>query len=159
MAEYKPLTTVPDVDLARYMGEWRVIAVIPYFAEKNAWDSTESYALRPDGKIDNCFRCRRGSFEAKQKRYNFTAEVVNNETNAEWKVRLLPFLKVPYLIIDLDSDYQWTVVGYPSRRYGWIMARETSLPNETLDGIFARLKAQGYDRARFAMVPQPKEQP
>jgi apolipoprotein D and lipocalin family protein len=159
MAELTPLTTVPKVDLARYMGDWRVIAVIPYFAEKNAFDSIESYALRPDGKIDNWFRCRRGSFEAKQKSYHFTAEVVNKETNAEWKVRFLPFLKVPYLIIDLDPDYQWTVVGYPSRRYGWIMARETSLPRDTLDGIFARLKAQGYDPARFAMVPQPKGKP
>ena len=46
-----PLITVPKVDLARYMGDWRVIAVIPYFAEKNAFDSIESYALRPDGKI------------------------------------------------------------------------------------------------------------
>ena len=159
MSSPKPLITVPKVELARYMGDWRVIAIIPYFAEKNAFDSIESYALRPDGKIDNWFRFRRGSFEAKQKRYDFTAEVVNKETNAEWKVRFLPFVKVPYLIIDLDEDYQWTVVGYPSRRYGWIMARNTTLPKQTLEGIFERLKAQGYDPARFVMVPQPAVKP
>ena len=155
MSASKPLITVPKVDLARYMGDWRVIAIIPYFAEKNAFDSIESYALRPDGQIDNSFRFRRGSFESKQKQYNFTAEVVNKETNAEWRVRFLPFVKVPYLIIDLDADYQWTVVGYPSRKYGWIMARDTTLPKKTLEGIFERLKAQGYDPARFVMVPQP----
>ena len=117
MSSPNPLVTVQKVDLVRYMGDWRVIAIIPYFAEKNAFDSIESYALRPDGKIANWFRFRRGSFDAKQKQYDFTAEVVNKETNAEWRVRFLPFVKVPYLIIDLDADYQWTVVGYPSRRY------------------------------------------
>jgi apolipoprotein D and lipocalin family protein len=35
------------------MGDWYVIASIPYFAEKDCVDSIESYALRPDGKIDN----------------------------------------------------------------------------------------------------------
>jgi len=149
-----PLKTVARVDLPRYMGDWRVISVIPYFAERNAWDSIESYALRPDGHIDNWFRCRRGSFTAKQKRYNFTAEVVNKETNAEWRVKFLPFIKVPYLIIDLDPQYQWTVVGHPSRKYGWIMARDKTLPAAVLAGIHDRLAAQGYDPGKFVMVPQ-----
>ena len=48
-----PLRTVSHVDLPRYMGDWYVIANIPYFAEKNCYDSIESYALRPDGAIDN----------------------------------------------------------------------------------------------------------
>ena len=149
-----PLKTVPHVDLPRYMGDWRVISVIPYFAERNAWDSIESYALRPDGKIDNWFRCRRGSFTAKQKKYEFTAEVVNKRTNAEWRVKFLPFVKVAYLIIDLDPDYQWTVVGHPSRKYGWIMARDKTLPAPVMKGIHERLAAQGYDPAKFVMVPQ-----
>jgi len=57
-----PLRPVPQVDLQRYMGDWYVLANIPYFAEKNCLDSVESYALRSDGKIDNWFTCRKGSF-------------------------------------------------------------------------------------------------
>ena len=45
-----PLRTVQHVDLKRYMGDWRVISNIPYFAEKGRVDSVESYALRPDGR-------------------------------------------------------------------------------------------------------------
>src|ERR1700733_5169440 len=55
----EPLRTVSHVDLQRYMGDWYVIANIPYFAEKNCYDSIESYALRPDGAIDNWFTCRK----------------------------------------------------------------------------------------------------
>jgi apolipoprotein D and lipocalin family protein len=148
------LRTVSKVDLPRFMGDWRVIANIPYFAERDAVDSVESYALRPDGKIANWFVFRRGSWDAPLKRFDFSAEVVNTQTNAEWRVRFLPMVKVAYLIIDLDPDYQWTVIGHPSRRYGWIMARERTLPDDVYAGILSRLAAQGYDPSKFAKVPQ-----
>lgn len=154
MAKKSDLKTVAHVDLPRYMGKWRVIAIIPYFAEKNCVDSIEGYELRPDGLIANTFEFRKKSFDAPQKKLEFLAEVVNKETNAEWRVRFLPFLKVAYLIIDLDPNYQWVVIGHPSRKYGWIMAREKSLPDDVYKGILERLTAQGYDASKFAKVPQ-----
>ncbi len=149
-----PLRTVQHVDLKRYMGDWRVISNIPYFAEKGRVDSVESYALRPDGRIDNWFVSRKGTFAAPQQRVDALAWVHNRETNAEWRVRFLGFVTVEYLIIDLDPQYRWTVVGHPSRNYGWIMARGKTLPEKTRGEIMARLVAQGYDPARFVMVPQ-----
>jgi len=154
-----PLRTVPKVDLPRFMGDWRVIANIPYFAERGNVDSVESYALRPDGTIANSFLFRKKSFDAPLKRFDFTAEVVNTDTNAEWRVRFLPLVKVAYLIIDLDPNYQWTVIGHPSRKYGWIMAREKTLPDAVYQSILQRLAAQGYDPSKFAKVPQVRDQP
>jgi apolipoprotein D and lipocalin family protein len=153
-----PLKTVRHVDLPRYMGDWRVIANIPYFAERDCVDSIESYALRPDGKIANWFRCRKKSFNAPQKRFDFVGRVTNKETNAEWKIRFAPLINVSYLIIDLDPAYQWTVVGHPSRKYGWIMHREKTMPESTYREILARLETQGYDPKAFAKVPQPPGQ-
>lgn len=157
-ASQTPLRTVPRVDLPRFMGDWRVIANIPYFAERGNVDSVESYALRADGKIANGFVFRKKSFDAPVKRYDFTAEVKNKETNAEWRVKFLPLVKVAYLIIDLDPDYQWTVIGHPSRKYGWIMARAKTLPEATYAAILKRLEAQGYDPGKFAKVPQTRGQ-
>jgi apolipoprotein D and lipocalin family protein len=150
-----PLRTVAHVDLARYMGNWRVIAEIPYFAERGGVDSVESYALLPDGSIHNWFTMRKGSFNAPEKRIDAHAYVVNKETNAEWKVKFLGgLITAPYLVIDLDPDYQWTVVGYPSRNLGWIMARDKTMPEATYNAILKRLANQGYDPARFQKVPQ-----
>jgi apolipoprotein D and lipocalin family protein len=64
---------------------------------------------------------------------------------------------VDYLIIDQDPDYAWVAVGHPSRDYFWILSRTRSLPETTVDGIMTRAVAQGYDRSRFAEVPQPAE--
>ena len=136
------------------MGDWRVIANIPYFAEKNCVDSIEAYALRPDGKIDNFFTYRKKSFDAPQKRLQALAWVHDRQTNAEWRVRFFGLLTVKYLILDLDPNYQWTVIGHPSRKYGWIMARQKTLPDSIYEGILHRLAEKGYDPAKFQKVPQ-----
>ena len=149
-----PLTTVKHVDMARYMGDWRVIANIPYFAEKDCVDSIETYGLKPDGTIFNGFRFRKKSFDAPQQKIEAKAWVYNKETNAEWRIRFFGLITVKYLVLDLDPNYQWTVVGHPSRNYGWIMAREKTLPDATYEAILKRLDAMGYDSKRFVKVPQ-----
>lgn len=157
-ATSKPkLQTVRHVDLPRYMGDWRVIANIPYFAERGCVESLESYALRPDGKIANWFRFRKGSFDAPQKRVDFVAEVTNRDTNAEWRVHFAPLISAAYLIIDLDPNYRWVVVGHPSRRYGWIMARQPTLADGTYRTILKRLASQGYNPGDFVKVPQVRD--
>jgi apolipoprotein D and lipocalin family protein len=151
----QPLQTVPQVDLPRYMGDWYVIANIPYFAEKGCYDSIESYALRADGRIDNWFQCRKDSFDAPLKRKaTAIATVKDKASNAVWKVRFFGVISVSYLVLDLDPAYQWVAVGHPSRSYGWIMARSKTLDEATYQGILQRLAAQGYDPAKFEKVPQ-----
>ena len=104
--------------------------------------------------VANWFRFRKRSFAAPQKRYDFVGRVTNPQTNAEWSIRFAPLINVSYLIIDLDPEYRWTVVGHPSRKYGWIMHREKTMPEPIYQGILARLEAQGYDSKAFAKVPQ-----
>lgn len=151
----QPLRTVTQLDLPRYMGDWYVIANIPYFAERNCFDSIESYALRPDGKIDNWFRCRKKSFDAPlERKANAIATVEDKNSNALWSVRFFHLISVKYLILDLDPGYKWVAVGHPSRRYGWIMARSKALDPATYSSILRSLSEQGYDPKRFEMVPQ-----
>lgn len=151
----QPLQTVPHVDLPRYMGDWYVIANIPYFAEKNCFDSIESYALRADGNIDNWFTCRKDSFDAPlERKVNALAKVTDKTSNAAWRVRFFKVISVQYLILDLDLDYQWVAVGHPSRRYGWVMARAKILPEGTYHDILKKLGDQGYDVGKFEKVPQ-----
>ncbi len=151
----QPLRTVSHVDLPRYMGDWYVIANIPYFAESGCFDSIESYALRPDGDIDNWFQCRKKSFDAPlERKATALATVADKSTNAEWRVKFFKIVSVKYLILDLDPAYHWAVIGHPSRRYGWILSRSKTLPPAVYQGILARLGQQGYDTSKFQLVPQ-----
>jgi apolipoprotein D and lipocalin family protein len=151
----QPLKTASHVDIPKYMGDWHVIANIPYFAEKGCVDSIESYALRLDGDIDNRFTCRKNSKEAPMKQRAFARATIKDRTsNAVWSVRMFKVLPVRYLILELDPDYQWVALGHPTRRYGWIMSRSASLPDETYLKILNRLQEQGYDPSKFQKVPQ-----
>lgn len=150
-----PIRTVDHVDLPRYMGDWYVIAEIPNFAEKRCVDSVESYALRADGGIDNWFRCRRESFDAPMKQITSArARIADPDSNALWHLRFLKVISVDYLVLDLDPDYQWVMIGHPSRSFGWILARTRTLPDALRQSILARAQAQGYDPTRFVSVPQ-----
>ena len=142
------------MDLKRYTGDWRGIADIPYFAETDCVDSVETYGLWTDGRIGNWFTFRKGSIDAPQKKITGKAWVDDPKTNAEWRVRFLGVTTVAYPVLDLDPQYRWTVIGHPSRNYGWIMARTKTLPDATYRGILKRLGAQGYDPSRFVKVPQ-----
>jgi apolipoprotein D and lipocalin family protein len=152
-----PLRTVPHVDLNRYMGDWYVIANIPYVLENGKVATLDRYAPRPDGRMDNIFIFRKGSFDAPEQQWHGISWVHNRETNAEWRVQFIWPFRVPYLVIDLDPDYHWAVIGHPSRNYFWILARARSLPDDVYRGILERAAGQGYDTSRIAKVPQPPE--
>lgn len=138
---------VQQLDLRRYTGRWHEIAHLPMvFQRKCTTNITADYALRPDGRIDvrNACRTKEGRIEA--------AEAVARTTNGAQgalEVRFapaflswLPFAWADYWVLDIDPDYQWAVVGSPSRKYLWILSRE---PRMDLD-LFERLKADAVAR-------------
>lgn len=144
------------VDLPRFMGDWYVLANIPTWIERDAVNAIESYSLNPDGTIATTFTFRRGSAEGALKTYRPTGFIHNRETNAEWRMQFLWPFKAAFLITHLDDAYQTTLIGVPSRRYLWIMARQPSLPQAELDALIDLAVAQGHDRDRIQLVPQPQ---
>ena len=152
-----PVHTVPHVDLNRYLGNWYVIANIPYLLEKRKVATYDTYSMRADGQMNNVFTFRKGSFAAPEKSWHGVAWVVNHESNAEWRVRFLWPLYSTYLVLELDPDYRWAVVATPGHKLLWVLARERHLNDATYAKILQRIAAQGYDPNRLSKVPQPAE--
>lgn len=150
----QPLETVDFVDLDRFAGRWFVIESIGLAAEEGAHDEVETYTMLPDGEIDIDLTFREGSFDGPKRSIPQVGWVYDETTNAEWRVRPFWPLALDYLIIDLAPDYAWTVVGHPSRRWVWIMARAPRVPEATLAGIRQRLTEVGYDVSQLERIPQ-----
>ncbi len=149
-----PLKTVEKVDLGRYMGPWYVIASIPTFIEKQAYNGIETYRLDPDGTVDTVFTFNDGGFDGPAKRYNprgFVRDTVNNST---WGMQFIWPIKAEFLITHLNADYSQTVIGRNARDYVWIMARTPEIPEADYQRLLGELKAQGYDLAKLRKVPQ-----
>ena len=66
---------------------------------------------------------------------------------------LWPF-KSPFLIIDLDEKYNYTVIGVPNRKYVWIMARDHVLDDKVYSKIISKLEKVGYDISQIQKIEQ-----
>lgn len=155
MSKTKPnLTTVPSVDLDRYLGRWYVIAHTPNFLEKGKVGAADNYARRPDGKLDANYSFRKGSLDAPEQEWKGVGTIVNPKTNAEWKVQLLWPFSAEYLILELDPGYHWAVVASRGGKWLWILARETSLAPAAYADLQQRIAARGLDAKNLELVPQ-----
>ena len=152
--ELERLETVEYVNLERFMGDWYVIANIPTFIEKGAVNAIESYKLDSRGRVKTTFTFKKDSPDGPQKTYNPTGFIYDKKTNAEWRMQFLWPFKSPFLIIDLDEEYSYTVIGIPSRKYVWIMARDHKMPDGLYNNIISKLKNVGYDTSLIKKVPQ-----
>jgi len=147
-----------NVDLPRYMGRWYVIANIPYFAERDFVGSYAQWTLRDDGKIRDEFFGYKNSFSAEVSHYEFVDTPLPGTNNAHWSVRLFWPIYVTQLTLYVDPDYQYTILGYPGKKLGWIFARSPDIDAAKYQELLKRLDAMGYDTARFKRVPQRPDQ-
>ena len=150
----KPIHTVEYVDLNRFMGDWYVIANIPTFIEKDAYNAIESYQLNDDGTVATTFRYNKGSLDGPLKEYHPRGFITDKKSNAVWGMQFVWPFKAEYRIIFLTDDYTKTVIGRSKRDYVWIMAREPAISDAEYDAILGFLQEQGYDIKKLQKVPQ-----
>ena len=158
-----PLATVTQVDLDRYAGRWYEIAKIPNrFQRQCISDTTATYTRNADGTVAVVNRCRtrEGRFEEARA----IARVVDPRTNAKLEVSFFSLLGWrpvwgDYWILALGHDYDYAVIGEPSRRYGWILSRTPTLSAATRVTIDRRLRELGYGPEQFEDSPHSAERP
>jgi apolipoprotein D and lipocalin family protein len=151
---HPPIALAAQVDLARFMGDWYVIANIPTFIEKGAHNAVESYRLAEDGTVETTFTFRADGFDGELKRYTPRGFVFDRQSNAVWGMQFIWPIKADFRIVYLTEDYSQTVIGREARDYVWIMARTPSIPDEDYRRIVKFLAEQGYDISRIQKVPQ-----
>ena len=150
----QPIETVARVDLEKFMGSWYVIANIPTFVEKAAYNPKEDYQLNADGTIATTFTFNKGAFDGPLKTYTPKAFVEDKSSNAVWGMQFVWPIKAEYRIIYLNETYTQTVIGRTKRDYVWVMARTPHIPSQDYDRIVAFIADQGYDIARLQLAPQ-----
>jgi apolipoprotein D and lipocalin family protein len=145
-----PVTSVPELDISRYAGQWYEIAHLPMsFQDECAGDITAAYTLREDELIGVRNACRTADGETS------VAEGVARQVKGhpgrlevrfapDW-LSWMPFLWADYWVIDLDPGYTWAVIGEPGREYFWILSREPGMDRALFEQIKTRAVAMGYD--------------
>ena len=148
-----PIATESHVDLHRFMGDWHVMANIPTFVERDAWNPLEHYELREDGVILTTFTFNKGGPDGPLKTYRPKGFVRDTETNAVWGMQFIWPFKAEYIVMYVDEDYTRTVIGRRKRDYVWIMARDKHLPRDEIQALIDFAVAEGYDREDILWTP------
>ena len=140
--------TVERLDLGRYMGRWYEIARYDHPFERGMERCVADYRLLPNGSVevlnsgyrDGKHRVSRG-------------KATTTEQPGELKVTFFIF-PAPYKVMELDSDYGWSVVGSSSPDYLWILSRTPSLPDSVKVELLERCRRRGYDTEELIWVNQ-----
>lgn len=135
------LETAKQVDLQKYSGRWYEIAATPNHFQKDCRCSTADYTfINNELKIQNyCIRSSSNKFTQVQGKGWSTSP-----SNSHLKIRFFWPFHHQYWILAIAPDYQWALVGTPSRHYLWIIARETTMSDSTYKKIVAIAKERGF---------------
>lgn len=154
LAGDEPPPVVEEVDLDRYLGRWFEIARYDMAFERGCDGVTANYARRDDGLIRVVNTCRKGGLDGEAEVAEGRARVVEGSNGAKLKVSFFGPFWGDYWVLELDEDYDWSVVGGPEGRYLWILSRTPQMDQAVLDARLARLKQLGYDTGELLFPEQ-----
>jgi lipocalin len=148
------MKTVDKVDLERYMGKWYEIARFPHSFEKGLVGVSATYSLKKNGKVEVINQGFKGSLTGKMKRAKGFAKVPDPNVPGRLMVYFFWPFGGEYLILDLDENYQYVLVGSSSKNYLWILSRSTKMDDITYNNLINKAKSLGFDTSRLEKVPQ-----
>ncbi len=146
---------IEQFDLQRYLGQWYEIARYDHRFERGLEGVTATYSLRDDGKIKVVNAGYKNSLDGKYK--EAVGKAKTTDVPGKLKVSFFWFFYADYIILELDDDYQWALIGSSSDNYLWILSRTPQLDERTKEHILAKARARGYDTSKLIWVKQKSE--
>ena len=150
--QHEPLE-VAHVELQQMTGKWYEIAKLPRATQADCTGTTAEYQLKSSNELLVINECHEGSLAGPLKRVG--ARAVAHDANEPGKLTLdFGFAYGDYWVIDAGKDYEYLVVGHPSRDYFWILSRTRTLPEATLAGVLDRAKKNGFPIGTLSYTEQ-----
>jgi apolipoprotein D and lipocalin family protein len=150
----KSPSVVSSVDMNRYKGLWYEIARLPNFFERKLKCTSATYTLRDDGRITVLNKGNYLSDPKKSTSSTGVAWIPDKKYPAKLKVQFFWPFSGDYWIIDLDKEYKYVLVGGPSAKYLWILAREKRMDDSTYNMLLQKAIENGYDVKTIIRVEQ-----
>ena len=131
------------------MGVWYNIASLPNAIESNCKCAQTSDTLESELVIDLSESCLIfGRNITSKSKVVASVPGYGNWTN--WNGPL----QAPYWIVNLDPDYQWNIIGQPSRKGFWIMSRKPFMEESLLNSLIEWGKEHGFNLTKLEKEDQ-----
>lgn len=147
---YPPLKTVDKVEIESYLGRWYEIARYEQFFEKGCSDVRATYSLKENGDIKVLNECIK---EGKLSQANGVA-YATDISNSKLKVSFFRPFYGNYWILMLGDNYEYALIGDPSREYLWILSRTNKISEKLKRKILKKLPEFGYTQDKLIWTEQ-----
>jgi len=150
-----PLPTADYVDINKYIGKWYSIAALPQFFTRKCEAQTAEYGIRDENSITVLNTCIKD--QKIKKTIDGQAIISNANTNAELIVSFNNFwtrlfrVKGDYIIMALDSEYKYVLIGSKSRKGLWIMSRTTTMPKNIYKSYLKIAADNGFKTEKLVL--------
>ena len=146
------MDTVNKVELDKYLGSWYEIARFEHFFEKDCKNVAANYSMLDETTLKVINRCTK--IQTNEKKEAIGRAYTIDETNSKLKVSFFRPFYGDYWVLMLDKDYNYAVVGTPSREYLWILARTSKLDEKIKNEILEKLPNLGFDTSKLIWTVQ-----
>jgi apolipoprotein D and lipocalin family protein len=153
----QPPATVARVDLDRLLGTWYEVARLPNLEADGPWQDsvnvTATYTKRPDGRIRVQTVAHNAKARMRRSEVNGSVHPAD-PSGSKLILRFFKLIRGDLWVIGLAPDYRWALMGTPSRKRLWLIARAPRIEPDDFDQAMAIAVAQGYDAARVRPTRQ-----
>jgi apolipoprotein D and lipocalin family protein len=146
------ITPIKGFSLDKYLGTWYEIARMPFSYEKNLSKVTATYGLRDDGKVSVVNRGVKPN--GKESVARGKAKFAGPQNVGHLKVSFFLWFYADYIIVDLDSAYQYAMVASSPPKYLWILSRKPQLDSSVVTRLVNSARTLGYDTDELIMTTQ-----
>jgi len=147
-----PLETVKQVDINKYLGTWYEIARYEHFFEKDCKNVTANYSLMDEETIKVINKCTK--IQTNEKKEALGRAYALDSSNSKLKVSFFRPFYGDYWVLILDENYNYVLVGTPSREYLWILSRTSKIDEKIKNDILQKLPNLGFDASKLIWTIQ-----
>lgn len=137
----------------RYLGQWYEIARIENRFEKGLSDVTANYSMREDGGI----KVLNKGYNSKKNKWKEAvgkAYFVDNKNKGHLKVSFFGPIYGPYVVFELDQNYQYSFVTNHNKKYLWLLSRTPTINESVKQKFLNRINRMGFETEELIWVQQ-----
>jgi apolipoprotein D and lipocalin family protein len=153
----KGALVVKPFEKEKYLGKWYEIARFDFYFERDLNNVTAHYSLKPNGTI----KVVNKGFNYKAQQWKEAvgkAKPAGSPDEGKFKVSFFGPFYAAYNVIALDKDYQYALVAGKNLDYLWILARESSIPDDIKQNYLELAKSIGFNTSALIWTEHGKNE-
>lgn len=152
------LKSAPGVDLNRFAGKWFEIARFPGKHQDIA-GMTLTYTVNADNSLDVVCTYHDHDLNGPEHTERKHIVVAEPDNRSHLKKQIFGPLGTDYWILELGKNYEYAVLGTPSRKHLWVLSRTPKIEEGRYEEILGRMEEQGFDISNLVKVKQDEHAP